>query len=402
MFPSPRKARPSKTFPVRRGKGRERASLHAVPWIALAAMLALWPSRANGLEDRAQAEILKRETGRGRHARSPGQIPAAGWRDIVWRTWSEFNSDRITTVAGGVTFFGILALFPGLAAFVSLYGLFADIHDAQKQIMALAGVAPRDAVVFIGEQMIRIAAQRPSNLSITFVVSLLLSLWSANSGMKAFINGLNIAYDETEKRSFILLTLQSLAFTLAGLVFVLVCVAGVVALPLMLPFLDAAGPLLSLLRWPVLLVMTMLALAVVYRYGPSREHPRWRWVSWGSVTAALLWLIASFAYSWYLANMAHYDKAYGPFGAAAGAMTWMWISVIIVMIGAELNSEIEHQTTVDSTTGAPEPMGKRGAAMADTVGAPAGPPYPPGWTFIKSRLKRPPADPPTKAGTVRP
>ena len=342
--------------------------LKSASWLALAALLLFWPRAAHGGHAPSETRVQRLQPGRGRSARSPSQIPPRGWRDILWRTLKEFNKDNIPSVGGGVTFFALLALFPGLAAFVALYGLFADFNDAVKQIEALAAVVPHDAVVFIGAQMIRISEQRGSTLSAAFVVTLLLSLWSANNGMKALLNGLNIAYGETEKRDFVHLTLHSLAFTLGGLALLLIAVAAVVGLPVALPALDDAGPILAVLRWPILVLLMVLVLAVVYRYGPSREHARWRWVTWGSVTASALWVAASLAFSWYMSNLAHYDRTYGSFGAAAGAMTWLWMSVVIVLFGAELNAEIEHQTTVDSTTGRPLPMGRRGAAMADTIG----------------------------------
>ncbi len=342
--------------------------LRSASWLALVLLLVFWPRKAMGAPPPSEARIERLQPGRGRSAQGPSEIPARGWRDILWRTWRGFNRDNLASVAGGVTFFSLLALFPGLAAFVTLYGLFANFQDAVKQIEALASVAPHDAVVFIGAQMIRISEQRQSTLSLTFVVTLALSLWSANSGMKAFMNGLNIAYGETEKRSFLTLTLDSLALTVGGLLLVLVGIGLVVAAPVLLPALDDAGPLVSVLRWPGLVLLTMLALAVVYRYGPSREHARWRWVTWGAAVAALLWIAASLAFSWYMSNLAHYDRTYGSFGAAAGAITWLWMSVVIVLFGAELDAEIEHQTAVDSTTGPPLPMGRRGAVMADTVG----------------------------------
>ena len=348
---------------------RKGGDLKAVPWLALAAMVLLWPGKAQGVTER---QIQKREKGRGRDAQSPQQIPLRGWRDILWRTVVGFNRDRISTVSGGVAFFALLAMFPGLAAFVSLYGLFADIHDVQKLISTMAGVAPRDAVAFIGTQMIRISLQRHSALSSAFIISLLLSVWSANSGVKVFIQGLNVAYGETEKRGIIGLTLYSLLFTLGALLFTLFCVGAVVAIPLILPFLQEEERWVDLVRWPVLLVGTMLVLAVAYRYGPSRQHARWRWVTWGSLVAGLLWLTASFVFSWYVANMAHYDRTYGPFGAVAGGMVWLWMSALVMLFGAELNAEIEHQTAVDSTTGPPLPLGKRGAVMADTVGKAVG------------------------------
>lgn len=367
--PSPRGKRGARGPAAPRPRAHPlRAGLESLPWIALAAMAAMWPTQAHG-GARLERRVRRDEPGRGRDARSPKDIPVRGWRDILWRTWQEFNKDRITTVAGGVTFFVLLAGFPGLAAFVSLYGIFADVHDAQKQIMLLAGVAPREMVVFIGKQMILISAARPATLSATFLLGLLLSVWSANSGMKALINGLNVAYEETERRTYLQLTLQSLVFTLGGVAYLAVCIGALVAIPFMLPFVRADAPWLDLIRWPLLLVLSMALLAVIYRFGPSRQHARWRWVTPGGAVASVLWLGASFAYSWYLSNFAHYDRTYGSFGAAAGAMTWMWMSTIIVLFGAELNAEIEHQTTVDSTTGRPLPMGQRGASMADTVGS---------------------------------
>ena len=339
-------------------------------WLALAALILFWP-RA-GASGPSERRIEREQPGRGRAARSPAQIPLRGWHDILWRTWVEFNKDNISGVAGGVTFFALLALFPGLAAFVALYGLFADFHDAVKQIEAMAMVAPHDAVVFIGAQMIRISEQRNSTLSVTFVVTLLLSLWSANNGMKAFLHGLNVAYGEVEKRSFMKLTLHSLAFTLGGLLLLLIMVVAVVAVPVIAPQLSELDPVLDILRWPLLAAMMIFVLSVVYRYGPSREHARWRWVSWGGVVAAVLWIAASLAFSWYMSNLAHYDRTYGSFGAVAGAMTWLWMTVVIVLFGAELNAEIEHQTAVDSTTGPPLPLGQRGAEMADTVGEAVG------------------------------
>jgi membrane protein len=364
-----RRKRPDPRPPARpRGFGVAAGELKSASWLALVLLLAFWPTEVKDAPPPSEERIDRLQPGRGRLAHAPSQIPPRGWRDILWRTFQSFSKDNIPAVAGGVTFFGLLALFPGLAAFVALYGLFADSHDAVRQVQALALVAPKDAVDFIGGQMIRISQASGSTLSLAFLITLVLSIWSANSGMKAFLNGLNIAYGEIEKRKFVALTAQSLGFTVGGVLLMIVAVAAVVALPVVLPVLHVAAPLLALLRWPALVALMILVLAVAYRYGPSRAHPRWQWVTWGGVAAALLWMAASLVLSWYMSNLAHYDRTYGSFGAAAGAMTWLWMSVVIVLFGAELNAEIEHQTAVDSTTGPPRPLGRRGARMADSIG----------------------------------
>ena len=315
-----------------------------------------------------QADVA--EPGRGRAASHPAQIPLPGWKDILVRTWKEFNDDRIMATAGGVTFFTLLALFPAMAAFVSLYGLFLDVATAREHLNFLSGFLPRDALNFVGDEMSRIAAGGGGKLSLAFAASLLLSLWSANGAVKALFDGLNVAYGERERRSFVKLNLLALGFTVGAIAFAILAVAAVVAAPVAMRFLhvDAGGWWLAALRWPVLLVLLALLLSAVYRFGPSRQKPRWRWITPGGVLAAVLWLAASLLFSWYVAEFANFNKTYGSLGAVVGFMTWLWYSTIIVLLGAELNAEIEHQTAVDTTTGSPQPMGARGARMADTLG----------------------------------
>lgn len=329
---------------------------------------------APGAEGKATPEeparLAEREAERGRHAEKPTDIPPKGWKDVLWRAFLGYRNDNIGSVAGAIAFSGITALFPALAAFVSIYGLFADVETARHQLAALAGVIPAGAATFIGEQMIRIAAQTQATLSVTFLLSIVLSIWGANSGMKALFGGLNIAYGEREKRGWFRLNAVTLAFTLGGVVFLALAMSAVVAVPVVLQFLhlDGLATALAMLRWPALLLMTMAALAVIYRYGPSRERPKWRWVTLGSVTASVLWLLGSALFSWYLANFAHYNTTYGSLGAVFGFMMWIWLSSVIVLVGAEVNAETERQTLKDSTTGAPKPLGARGADAADTVG----------------------------------
>lgn len=329
------------------------------------------PRRFGPRQPKITLDAKAADAGRGRSAQAPSEIPAPGWKDILWRTFKEVNADDIQSVARSIAFAGMLALFPALAAFVSIYGLFADVDTAREHLAGLTGVIPADAATLIGEQMVRIAASKHAGLSFTFISGLLLSLWSANAGMKALFKGLNIAYEETEKRNFLRLNLITLAFTLGMVLFFALSVAAVVAIPVALETirLDPALLPIAWLRWPLLLAATMGGLALLYRFGPSRETAKWRWVSYGSVAATVLWLAGSALFSWYLSNFADYNATYGSLGAVFGFMVWLWLSCTIVLFGAELNSEIEHQTAVDSTTGVSRPMGARGAAVADNVGA---------------------------------
>ncbi|WP_445500732.1 YhjD/YihY/BrkB family envelope integrity protein [Microvirga sp. G4-2] len=311
------------------------------------------------------------EKGRGRRADTPTAIPALGWKDILWRTWEEFSQDRLMAVAAGVTYYALLAIFPAIAALVSIYGLFADPATIQDHLNALAGVLPGGALDVIGEQVKRITSKGGGTLGFSFIIGLAISLWSANAGMKAVFDALNIVYEEDEKRSFVQLNLQSLAFTLGALAFVLFALAGIVVLPLVLDFVGLGSGvewLLSLARWPILLAVVVLGLAVIYRYGQSRDKAEWKWVTPGSLVAAVLWLVGSMLFSWYVANFGSYNATYGSLGAVIGFMTWIRISSIVVLLWAELNSEIEHQTAKDSTVGPDKPMGTRGATMADTLG----------------------------------
>jgi membrane protein len=325
-------------------------------------------------EPRQVPHARAQEPGRGRHATAPWEIPWAGWKDILWRTYQQIGEHRVLAVAAGVVFYGLLAIFPATTAVVSLYGLFAKASTINEHLSLVAGLLPGGAVDIVQEQVNRLVSKGDAKLGFGFIFGLGVALWSANAGMKAIIDALNVVYDEKEKRGFIKLNLVSLAFTLATLASVLLAVGAVVILPLILGYIglsDMSSLLLRLLRWPVLLALIIVGLAGLYRYGPSREEPRWQWLTVGSVFAAVAWIVSSVLLSWYLANFANYDATYGSLGAAIGLMMWMWISAIVILLGAELNAEIEHQTAKDSTVHGDKPLGGRGAAMADTVGAPA-------------------------------
>ncbi|WP_375462941.1 YihY/virulence factor BrkB family protein [uncultured Methylobacterium sp.] len=310
---------------------------------------------------------------RGRTATSPTGITRVGWKDVAVRTFLEFNKDRVLSVAAGVTFYTLLSLFPAIAALVSCYGLFADVGVINDHLNTLQGVLPAGAIDIIGDQVKRIAAKGGGTLGLTFFTSLVLSLWSANAAMKAMFDALNVVYEEDEKRSFVMLNLRSLTFTIGALVFVILALVAIVVLPVVFNFIGIGGGawLIAALRWPALVVVLLGGLSLLYRYGPSRERARWRWVGVGSAVAGLLWLVASLLFSWYVSSFGNYNETYGSLGAVIGFMTWIWISSTIVLLGGEINAEIEHQTGQDTTTGPARPMGARAARMADTVGAAA-------------------------------
>ena len=312
------------------------------------------------------------EPGRGREATSPLEIPWLGWKDILLRTYREFNEDRVMTIAAGVVFYVLLAIFPGIVVFISLYAIFIDPGTIRQLLAAGEGIMPDEAFGLMQTEVMRIASKSTGALGITSVVALAIAIWSANSGTKAIFDALNIVYEENEKRGFIRLNLISLAFTLGSVIFLVAAAALVIVIPLVLGdwgLLDPGTIVLSLLRWPLLFVVLAGALSILYRYGPSRHDAKWRWITPGSTFATLIWLLASLLFSFYLSNFADYTATYGSLGAVIGFAMWLWITFIAIFLGAELDAEIEHQTARDSTVGPPKPLGARGATMADEVGA---------------------------------
>jgi len=273
-------------------------------------------------------------------------------------------------LAAGVSYYALLALFPALAALVSLFGLVADPASIQQQLSNLQGVVPEEALQIIGDQISRIQAQGGRTLSLYFFIGLAVSLWSANAGVKSVFDALNIVYEEPERRSFLQYNLHALLFTLGGILFIILAVSGIVILPAMFAFVgleSMSGRIISLLRWPLLLVALLLALALLYRYGPCREKPQWKWVTPGSIFTAVVWLAGSMLFSWYVSSFGTYNETYGSLGAVIAFMVWMWLSATIVLVGAEINAQSEFQTRADTTTGEPRSMGERGANVADNV-----------------------------------
>jgi membrane protein len=266
------------------------------------------------------------------------------WKALGLRLYERTNDDRLLALAAGVVFFSLLALFPAITALVSSYALFADVGTIGQHLNALSGLMPASAWEIVQEQVTRIVGNTKAGLSFAFVFGLGFAIWSANAGIKAMIDALNIAYDVKERRNFIMLNAVSLSFTVGAIVSLLLAIGAIVVVPVMLSFLpfDGMATILKWLRWPVLAVLVILGLAILYRFGPDHVHPRWRWISPGAIFAAVTWLAASALLSWYLANFADYNATYGSLGAAIGLMMWMWISTIVVLLGAEINCELDY------------------------------------------------------------
>jgi len=310
------------------------------------------------------------QDGAGRHADRPRDIPPQGWWMILKRSVSQAGEDRLLTEAAGVTFYTLLALFPAIAALVSIYGLVSDPGTVRAHMESLSGIIPGGGMQLIEEQLQRVASKGGGTLGISAIIGLAVSLWSANQATKAMFDALNVIYEEKEKRGFVRLTLTSLAFTLGGLVFAVVAMGAIVVLPVVFGVIGL-GPTvewaLRIGRWPLLMLVVGTILAALYRFGPSRDRARWRWVTWGSAVASIVWLAGSLGFSWYVESFGSYDETYGSLGAVIGFMTWIWLSAAVVLFGGELNAEMEHQTARDTTRGPERPMGARGARMADTV-----------------------------------
>ena len=311
---------------------------------------------------------------RGRDAEAPFDLPAKGWKDVLARVRIEAKDDQLVFLAGGVAFFALIAIVPGLVALVSLFGLVADPVEVQRQVTDNLSAAPAEVRDLVTEQLENIAAASTTGLGIGLVAGVGLALWSASSGMKNLIAAINTVYEERESRSFVPRRALALALTLGAVLFLVVAFLVVTVVPAALDH-SALGPAarwtIVILRWPTLALCWIGGLAVLYRLGPDRHDPRWRWVTPGAVVATVVWLLGSLAFSAYTAGFASYNDTYGSLGAVVITMLWLQLTALAILIGAEINSELEHQTAMDSTTGADRPLGQRGAVMADTIGAPA-------------------------------
>ncbi|MCQ0989954.1 YihY/virulence factor BrkB family protein [Jiella marina] len=311
------------------------------------------------------------EPGRGRDATYPTRIPWKGWKDIAVRVYFAFFEDRVMLIAAGATFYLLLALFPAFGVFVSIYGFVSDPMTISGHIAFIGQFLPTAGTELLQAQLDNLTSQGSASLSIGFITGSLFAMWSANNGIKTLFEAMNVAYGESEKRSFLKLNLIALGFTLGAIFVGVVLITAVGVVPALMAILGLRSfteSVIAAMRWPVAFVLIVASIAIIYRYGPSRNRARWRWVMVGAFLTATIWLGASISFSWYLQNMANYNATYGSLGAVVGFMMWVWISSLIFILGAEINAEMEHQTAVDTTDPPPKPVGRRGARVADTVG----------------------------------
>lgn len=307
----------------------------------------------------------------GRHATGPSEISWRGWLQVGRRIIKNVERHNLTLIAAGVALFSMLAIFPALNVVVSLYALFTSPENIISHMEPLRQLLPEQAFSILKEQLTKLSDTGKAKLNFTLLVSLIVGFWLSRKGATALITACNIVYDEDEKRPFFGVLLVSLLFTLAGIVGFVALALLVILLPIVLgilPLGEFVETSLKVLRWPILAMIFIFVLECVYRFAPNRKNPKWRWVSVGAVIATVVWIAASIGFTIYVQNFSNYNEIYGAIGGAIILVLWFYISAFVVLLGAEINAEMEHQTEVDSTVGEEKPMGKRGAYVADTIG----------------------------------
>ena len=294
-----------------------------------------------------QSPATETEQSRGRSAETPTQIPLPGWKDIAIRTWREVSENNIFLIAGGVTYALLLALFPALAALISLYGLLFDPSQVEQQVKSLSLILPAQTAEMIGTQLHNLVEASSKSLGISAMVALGFALWSASRGMSGLISAFNIAYEEKETRSFVRFNMIALGLTVGGLLGGTIIIALVGVLPAAIQFVGLGMTtkwLILIVQWPILLGVVLVSLAVLYRFAPNRATAQWHWVSPGAIIATFLWLLGSIGFSVYVSHFNSYDKTYGSLGGVIIMLTWLYLSSFIALLGAVINAQAERQT----------------------------------------------------------
>lgn len=306
----------------------------------------------------------------GRKASTPAQMTWAAWKQVLLRVWQGIANDHLSIIAAGVAFFGVLAIFPAIAALIAAYGFFADPHNVAQTLEAARPLLPVDVFNILAGQVDAIVAAPQAKLGVASLVSFALLLWSSRAGVSALMEGLNVVYREVDTRNIVVQYAISLALTLALIAVGIIALFAVVGIPAVLNFTDIGQAGKFLAQATPLLVLggaIVFVIGALYRYGPRRAPARKRWISIGAFLAAVGWLAVSLALSAYFARFPDFNRTYGSLGAIVGLLFWLYASAFVVLLGAEVNAQLELQTEHDTTTGRPRPMGERGAYVADHV-----------------------------------
>lgn len=307
----------------------------------------------------------------GRDADSPTQIPARGWKQVVVRTWKQSSEDNVGLVAAGVAFYAFLALVPLLGATVLTYGLIAAPQTVVANVKSLTGIMPQDAAKLIGDQLMSVVQTSGSKKGLGLLLAIAVALFGARNAAGSLITALNIAYEQQERRGFLKVNLMSLAITAAAVVMAVVALLAIAALGYLAKLLPGAPEFIlvlgKLLSYALLLAGAAAAAATLYRYGPDRDRAKWTWISAGTIVAAGGSVLLTLGFGLYVSKFGNYNKTYGSLATVVILVTWLYLSAYVFLFGAELNSELEHQTAKDTTAGSEKPLGARGAWSADHV-----------------------------------
>ena len=276
---------------------------------------------------------------------------------IAWNVIMRVSRDNLMLVAAGVAFYAMTAIFPAIAAFVSIYGIFADPHGVPASLGPYAGLMPQAAFELLSGALQSFASKSNSTLNVAVVVSMALALWTAKAGVSSLMTGLNIANETIEERNLFVQQGTALLLTLGSIIFAAFAFAAIAVLPLVAPWIWVSSSTIQVLaisRWPILALVVGLALAVIYRYGPCRRQAKWKWITWGAAIATALWLLGSGLFSYYVSRFGTYDKTYGSLAAPVVLLLWFWLSALVVLVGAEIDAELEHG---DAHEARPLPVG---------------------------------------------
>ncbi len=308
-----------------------------------------------------------REESRGRRAESPEEVPPKGWLDVLWRTYRQVGRNNLSIIAAGVAYYLFLAVVPALVVGIAIFALVADVNTVSRHLDELNRVVPPEVMPLLKDQLTRIVKNNTA-AGISAIIALVLACYSSANATKAMIKGMNVAYDEQEKRSFVKFNAVAIALTIGEIFGALIALGLMTLVPLGLRQVGLNQPWVTGLRWPLLLIFSTVGVGLLYRWGPSRDAAKWRWLSGGAALAGLLWVVGSGLFSYYVGKFGSYEKTYGSLGAVIVFLIWLYLSAYSILIGAGLNAELERQTIKDTTEGPPKPLGQRGAFAADTVG----------------------------------